>query len=143
MGVQVKGLDEVKELLGNLRKNLLVPHVEIALPAKEEKKVVFLTEGTDKMVARDFLQTTPQLVLKMAIAYERAIKQNKNGFLAASNVYLETIVNRVGFSGGDVESKLAPLKESTIRSKGGNTRLFYKTGKLYKAFQRAKLKVGK
>lgn len=123
----------------------------IEIPDTEAQKVEWIVSGRKvdgKVVQRprDILQTTPRLAADMAAAFAKAVPKAVLGdrdapWKAAAEVYLKALQNRIGFSGGDIASQMAPLKESTVNRKGGNTRLFYDSGDLFKAIMKARIKV--
>lgn len=149
MAIKVEGIDQVKAQLGRLRAATKVPTVEIVgLPQTEEQKIEWLVEGRANVQApRDILQMTPALSKDMVKAFMKGLAKVATGaspdtpWKMAGEVYLEALQKRIGFSGGDLHSKLAPLKESTIRAKGGNTRMFYHHGDLYRAIMKARVRV--
>lgn len=151
MGIEVRGLDAVRQQLKKLAGAARVPTVTIEIPDTEAQKIEWIVAGrkvAGKQVQapRDVLQTTPKLLADMAAAFAKAVPKVLRGdkdapWKAAGEVYLKALQNRIGFSGGDIASKLAPLKESTVARKGGNTRLFYDSGDLLKAILKARIQV--
>jgi hypothetical protein len=151
MGIEVRGLDAVRQQLKRLMTATKVPVVTIEIPDTETQKIEWIVAGRkvggkQVQAPRDILQLTPSLLGDMAAAFAKALPKallgDKDGpWKAAAEVYLKTLQNRIGFSGGDIASKLAPLKESTQARKGGNTRLFYDSGDLLKAIMKARIKV--
>jgi hypothetical protein len=149
MPIEIKGIKDVKAGLARLRAAAKVPEVVIdGLPATEEQKIEWLVRGRPGVQSpRDFLRITPKLMTAMVTAFTRGLAKVATGaspdtpWKMAGEVYLAQIVKRVQFSGGDLHNQLAPLKESTVRAKGGNTRLFYHTGDLLKALMSARIRV--
>ena len=149
MGIKVQGLESIRAALGRFASLARVPEISIeGLPDEEELKIHGLVAGRPGVQApRDFLKITPELGREMAKAFtKRALKALLPGggsmataWQALGEVYLKRIQDRIAFSGADLQSSLAPLKATTIKLKGGNTRLFYHTGKLLAAINRARI----
>jgi hypothetical protein len=153
MPIEVKGIEAVRGALDRLRKASRAPQVLIDLPDTEEQKIEWIVDGrkgsakTSPMAPRDILQLTSKLSAAMAAAFAKGLALTILGKSAdlpwkmAGEVYLKALQDRITYSGADIHSKLAPLRPSTIKSKGGNTRMFYKSGDLLKAILAAKIRI--
>ena len=148
MGITVRGIKAVKDMLGAIVRATKVPRVTIELDDEfQEQKAKWLMNGTKRMVARDFGYINAKVINAMGAAWLAGLIRVKAGAdpetpgLLMGKAYLKILIDRIAFSGGDVHNQMAKLKPATIAKKKGSTRLFFDTGAMLRAFKGATINV--
>lgn len=148
MPIAVRGIQAMRQVLGKLAAAGRAPNIKIDLGSElEENKVKWLEYGTKRMAARDFGYVNDKVINAMAKAYLTGLIRVKGGgdpmepWQLMAEAYLQILVQRVQFSGGDVHGQMAKLRPSTIKRKRGSTRLFYNTGNLLSALKGAQITI--
>lgn len=114
------GLSKARSALA-LMAQAVVPQVQVAITPESVNKLRWLERG-----GRDFQAVTAPLLHAMGAAYREGLLRLASGrsrdatlpWRQAAEVFRDTVVSRLATGGGDVKSRMTPLRPATIERKG-------------------------